>query len=164
MFWCIALKLSKKKTFNLKYGALEDQFKDKKNLTARHLRETIIKIRNEKLPNPEVTPNAGSFFKNPIVSIEIYQKIKASYPNIPSYRVCDSTCKIPAGWLIEHAGWKGKKYEKVGVHPKQALVLVNFNNAKGSDLLLLAHDIQHDIEKKFAIKLDIEPAIYPSTA
>ena len=156
----ITVRLHKLAVFKLDYTALENALPcAKEDITGAQVRETVIKMRDSKLPNPEVSPNAGSFFKNPIVSIEHYQQLMTSYPEMPAYKLDDKQVKVSAAWLIHKAGWKGKRYLRVAVDDKQALVLVNHNKAKGDDLLHLANDIKSSIKERYAINLEIEPRI-----
>ena len=128
--------------------------------TARQLREVIIDIRNAKLPDPKVEGNAGSFFMNPIVSRERFEAIRKDYPAMPFYEVRngqgDSSYKIPAGWMIDQCGWKGKTIGPAGVHSRQALVLVNKGGATGSDIVKLMKAVQHDVSELFGISLQPE--------
>jgi UDP-N-acetylmuramate dehydrogenase len=116
----------------------------------------VIAIRQSKLPNPAELANAGSFFKNPVISQAHYDELTQHYPQLPCYPVDAQHCKVPAAWLLDNAGWKGYRGERVGVHEKQALVLVNFNGS-GDDILALAARIQSDIAARFGIELEIEP-------
>lgn len=125
--------------------------------TAQQMRQTIIDIRNAKLPDPKVMGNAGSFFMNPIVSREKYEHLATQYADMPHYVVDDSHEKIPAGWLIEQCEWKGKTMGRAGVHDKQALVLVNRGGATGQEIVSLCQAIQHDVKEKFGI--DIHPEV-----
>ncbi len=125
--------------------------------TPQQLRDTIIAIRNAKLPDPKVTGNAGSFFMNPIVSRRQYEQLAQRYPGMPHYHVDDDHEKIPAGWMIEQCGWKGKSMGRAGVHDKQALVLVNRGGATGADIVALCKAIQHDVKQMFDI--DIHPEV-----
>lgn len=151
----VVFKLSKSPTTNTSYGAINEILKQKNivNPSIKDISEAICEIRRSKLPDPEVIGNAGSFFKNPSVSISKYELLKKEFPTIPSYPIDDSQVKIPAGWLIEQGGWKGKTFENYGVHKNQALVLVNYGNATGQEILNLSINIQKDIEHKFGIKL-----------
>lgn len=139
----------------LEYGgirqALAERGFDETNLTAEQLRQTIIEIRRAKLPEPSELGNAGSFFTNPIVPRERYQQLSAEYPNIPHYEVDAQRVKIPAGWMIEQCGWKGKTLGRAGVYEKQALVLVNRGGATGADIQALCEQIQADVKAKFGI-------------
>ena len=121
------------------------------------LRQAIIDIRNAKLPDPKVEGNAGSFFMNPIVQRSKFEALQALYPDMPHYIIDAKRVKIPAGWMIEQCGWKGKALGRAGVHHKQALVLVNKGGAEGRDVLALCHRIQGDVKAKFGI--DIYPEV-----
>ena len=142
---------------NLDYGGLRQALPKKGieeyNATSEQLRNTIIDIRREKLPDPTVLGNAGSFFMNPIVSRDVYERIAKDYPQVPFYDVDDDRVKIPAGWMIEQCGWKGKAKGNAGVYEKQALVLVNIGHATGEDISDLCETIQADVEAKFGIKI-----------
>ena len=118
--------------------------------------KAIIHIRNSKLPNPKEIGNCGSFFKNPVIDQEKLKEIKKNYPEIINYPVSKTHVKIAAGWLIDKAGWKGKTFGNYGVHKKQALVLVNYGNAKGKELYELSEKIILDIQNKFKITLERE--------
>lgn len=124
--------------------------------TARQLRQAIITIRRAKLPDPAQTGNAGSFFKNPIVDSELFRQLNAQYPLMPHYAAGEGEVKIPAAWLIEQCGWKGKALGRAGVYGKQALVLVNLGSATGNDILQLCRAIQADVEQRFGIRLQPE--------
>lgn len=125
--------------------------------TAQQLRDVIIDIRNAKLPDPKVEGNAGSFFMNPIVTKARYEKLVAKFPELPHYRVDSRHVKIPAGWMIEQCGWKGKSLGRAGVHDKQALVLVNRGGATGAEIVALSDAIRNDVKEKFDI--DILPEV-----
>ena len=125
--------------------------------TASQLRDVIIDIRRSKLPDPEVMGNAGSFFVNPIVPRSKYEQLAMAYPNMPHYDVSDDKVKIPTGWMIEQCGWKGRSLGQVGVHSRQALVLVNFGGASGNDIVNLYKRIANDVYVKFGI--DIHPEV-----
>lgn len=124
--------------------------------TAQQVRETIIDIRNAKLPDPKVTGNAGSFFMNPIVPREKYEQLAAQYEGMPHYEVDDDHVKIPAGWMIEQCGWKGRSMGRAGVHDKQALVLVNHGGATGKEIVALCEAVQQDVKEKFGIEIHPE--------
>lgn len=124
--------------------------------TAKELRDIIIEIRNAKLPDPKVTGNAGSFFMNPIVGVDKFKKLNDEYPNMPYYEVSKTSYKIPAGWMIEQCGWKGKRLGNAGVHDKQALVLINCGGATGQDIIKLCETIRHDVFDKFGIEINPE--------
>ena len=155
----VSYRLSRTFTPHLDYGNIRAEL-EKKGIaepTAQQLRDVIIDIRNAKLPDPKVMGNAGSFFMNPIVSREKYEVLAATYENMPHYPVDEAHEKIPAGWMIDQCGWKGKKMGRAGVHDKQALVLVNCGGATGEDIVLLCRQIQHDVKAKFGI--DIYPEV-----
>lgn len=143
---------------NTSYGAIESELEAQNitNPTIRDVSNAVINIRQSKLPDPKKIGNSGSFFKNPVISKDQFDKLKADYPNIPSYPVSDTEIKVPAGWLIEQAGFKGKRFGDYGVHEKQALVLVNYDNASGKDIYALAQKIQQTILDTFGISLEIE--------
>ncbi|MBQ7421154.1 MAG: UDP-N-acetylmuramate dehydrogenase [Prevotella sp.] len=143
----------------LDYGNIRAELKRKavENPTAKMLRQTIIDIRNAKLPDPNVEGNAGSFFMNPIVSREKYEELVAQYPEMPHYTIDDRREKIPAGWMIDLCGWKGKSLGRAGVHSKQALVLVNRGGATGQDIVDLCETIRKDVWNRFGI--DIHPEV-----
>lgn len=144
---------------HLDYGNIRAEL-ERKGITAptaQQLRETIIDIRNAKLPDPKVTGNAGSFFMNPVVSREKYEELAARFVDMPHYKVDSQHEKIPAGWMIDQCGWKGKSLGRAGVHPKQALVLVNLGGATGHEIVALCTAIQQDVKAKFGI--DIYPEV-----
>ena len=149
------------KTFkpHLDYGNIRAELERKgiENPTAQQVRDTIIGIREAKLPDPKVTGNAGSFFMNPIVSREKYEQLAEQYENMPHYEVDADHIKIPAGWMIDQCGWKGKSLGRAGVHDKQALVLVNRGGATGAEIVTLCETIQADVKAKFGI--DIYPEV-----
>lgn len=124
--------------------------------TAAQLRQVIIDIRNAKLPDTKVEGNAGSFFVNPVVSREKYEKLAAKYPGMPHYMIDDCHEKIPAGWLIEQCGWKGRTLGRAGVHHRQALVLVNKGGATGEEVLRLCETVKADVRRKFGIEIHSE--------
>jgi UDP-N-acetylmuramate dehydrogenase len=119
--------------------------------TARQLRQTVIDIRNAKLPDPKVTGNAGSFFMNPVVSRAAYEELASRYPDMPHYYIDADHEKIPAGWMIDQCGWKGRSLGRAGVHDKQALVLVNLGGATGDEIVRLCEAIRQDVQSKFGI-------------
>lgn len=155
----VTFKLTKKNhQLNTKYGAIETELKNKgiENPTIQEISKAVIAIRESKLPNPKELGNSGSFFKNPIVSRIDFIQILKKYPEMPFYEVNENEVKIPAGWLIEQAGFKGKRYGNTGIHKNQALVLVNYGNAKGIEVWQLAQKIQKEILEKFNIKIETE--------
>ena len=140
------------------YGAIESELTKQgiSNPTSKDVSNAVIAIRSSKLPNPKELGNAGSFFKNPVVPIETYNKIKEVYLDVPSYPIDEKSVKVPAGWLIETAGWKGKQVGACGVHKNQALVLVNYGGATGNEIYKLSTAIIEDIVHKFGITLERE--------
>ena len=144
---------------DLEYGAIKRMIADEgvrpEDVTAQLLRDTIIKIRREKLPDPHDTGSAGSFFMNPVVDTAVYESLFKQYPEMPHYDV-EGGVKIPAGWMIERCGWKGKSLGRAGVYPKQALVLVNNGGATGQDIVRLCNAIIDDVRGKFGITLHPE--------
>ena len=126
------------------------------NPTLQDISNAVISIRNSKLPNPKELGNSGSFFKNPVISKEHFGKLQQRYPSIPSYPISETAIKVPAGWLVEQSGFKGKRFGDAGVHEKQALVLVNYGEASGMEILNLATKIQQTVLKKFEVALEIE--------
>lgn len=153
----VVFSLKKQATLKLEYGAIRETLEAKgiTNPGIRDVSQAVIEIRQSKLPNPKEIGNAGSFFKNPTISEEHFATLKNAFPTIPGYPN-EEGVKVPAGWLIEQAGWKGKRQGEVGVHAKQALVLVNFGNGKGEEIKNLASEIQKSIQSKFGIELQPE--------
>ena len=133
--------------------------RDIANITPQDLSDTICTIRRSKLPDPEEIANAGSFFKNPIISRRRHRELTKRFPELPAYAVDEQQVKIAAGWMIENCGWKGRRMGACGVYPQQALVLVNYGGATGRDILNLAETVQASVEKRFAIRLHPEPLI-----
>ncbi|MBP6459798.1 MAG: UDP-N-acetylmuramate dehydrogenase [Crocinitomicaceae bacterium] len=154
----VSFKLSLIKSLNTKYGAIDSELANKgiSNPSIKDVSDAVIAIRQSKLPDPKVLGNAGSFFKNPVVPISIHQKILSSYPSVPAYPVIEGFVKIPAGWLIETAGWKGKRMGNCGVHVNQALVLVNYGTATGQEVFDLSTALIQDVKNKFGIELERE--------
>lgn len=154
----VTYKLSKTYNPKLDYGNIRVALAAKgiDNPKAMQLRETIIDIRNAKLPDPKVLGNAGSFFMNPVVPTHKYNQLAQQYVGMPHYTIDSEYEKIPAGWLIEQCGWKGKALGKAAVHNKQALVLVNCGGATGSEVVQLYKTIQHDVKQKFDIEIKPE--------
>ncbi|MEZ4912373.1 MAG: UDP-N-acetylmuramate dehydrogenase [Saprospiraceae bacterium] len=144
------------------YGAIDQVLKEKNidNPTIKDVSNAVISIRQSKLPNPNEIGNAGSFFKNPVISQNQFEDLQTLYPMMPFYPLNESNVKIPAGWLIETAGLKGYRQGNVGVHNRQALVLVHFGNAKGKDVLDLANHVIDSVFKKFQIELHPEVNIW----
>lgn len=143
---------------HINYGTIASELEAMNivNPTIQEISKTVISIRESKLPNPKVIGNCGSFFKNPIVSKAQFNKLLKNFKDLPSYPVSDDEVKIPAGWLIEKSGFKGKRFGNYGVHKNQALVLVNYGNANGSDILNLSKLIQKTILRIFGISIEAE--------
>lgn len=140
------------------YGAIKNQL-EAENITSPTIRDVsnaVIAIRKSKLPDPKEIGNSGSFFKNPVISQEHYLELQEQFPKIPGYKVSDSEIKVPAGWLIETSGFKGKRFNNYGVHEHQALVLVNYGGADGDEIYNLAVLIQKTVSRLFDINLIIE--------
>lgn len=155
----VSFQLTKNEhNLNTSYGAIEIELASKKitKPTLKNISDAVIAIRQSKLPDPAKIGNSGSFFKNPVISKELFNSLQNKYPKIPSYVISKTEIKVPAGWLIEQAGFKGKRFGNYGVHEKQALVLVNYGDASGKDIYALAQKIQETIKQKFAINLEIE--------
>lgn len=155
----VIYRLSKHFVPDLDYGNIRVSLaaKEIENPTAQQLRDVIIEIRNAKLPDPKVQGNAGSFFMNPIVEKAKYEELAALYPGMPHYTIDAEREKIPAGWMIDQCGWKGKSLGRAGVHDKQALVLVNRGGATGQEIVNLCETIRKDVKQKFGI--DIHPEV-----
>lgn len=154
----VVFRLSRKHTYKLDYGKLKEAVETKGEVSLKSIREAVIEIREAKLPDPDKIGNAGSFFKNPVVNETHLQLIQKDYPKAPYYTQEDGY-KIPAGWLIDTAGWKGYRKGDAGVHKHQALVLVNYGEAMPSDVLELAEMICRDVQLKFGIELEMEVTI-----
>lgn len=152
----VTYRLSKRFKPDLSYGNLSSIFAGQEDrLTPAALREAVIGVRRAKLPDPEVTGNAGSFFMNPVVSEDKYRQLLSDYPSMPAYKVAGGV-KLPAGWLIDRCGWKGRSLGRAGVHPKQALVLVNLGGATAEDIMRLAATIEADVADKFGVAIKPE--------
>lgn len=147
---------------HLSYGAIKTVLAGAgiENPTIQDISNAVIKIRSEKLPDPEEIGNAGSFFKNPVIKKKLFAELYEQYPDIPHYPQSDGTIKLPAAWLIERCGWKGKRVGNTGTHVRQALVLVNYGNAKGAEIYTLAQEIQESVCQKFKISLEMEVNIW----
>ncbi|MFV1450665.1 UDP-N-acetylmuramate dehydrogenase [Maribacter sp. HS] len=148
----------KNHNINSDYGAIENQLLKESisNPTIKDISNAVIAIRQSKLPDPKELGNSGSFFKNPIVTKEIFTRFSTTYPEAPFYKVSEDYYKIPAGWLIEQCGFKGKRFGDAGVHKNQALVLVNYDSATGKDILDLAAKIIKEVKRKFEIEISPE--------
>lgn len=155
----ITVKLSKKPKLKLDYGDIKLKLKEQgiKKPNIRQVAEIIRKIRDSKLPNPAVLANAGSFFKNPEISVSAFKKLQARFPEIKFFPSASlGKIKIPAGWLIEQAGLKGKHFGPVGMYEKQALILVNYGGASAKQILAHVERVQKDVDKKFGLKIEPE--------
>jgi UDP-N-acetylmuramate dehydrogenase len=155
----VTLTLTKKDHhFNVSYGAIQDVLREKgvQEFTLPAVSDAVIEIRKKKLPDPLFIGNAGSFFKNPSIDPALFEELKRDYPAIPSFPGENDLIKIPAAWLIEQCGWKGKTIGNIGVHKHQALVLVNYGNGDGKKIWQLAMDIQSSVREKFGIVLQPE--------
>nr|WP_298169262.1 UDP-N-acetylmuramate dehydrogenase [uncultured Pseudomonas sp.] len=155
----VRFALSRSAALHLDYGPVRQRLAEQgiAEPAAMDVSRAICAIRSEKLPDPAQLGNAGSFFKNPLVSAEQAERLRAEYPDLVAYPQADGRVKLAAGWLIERAGWKGFRDGDAGVHRLQALVLVNYGQATGSQLLALARRIQADIVQRFAVELEMEP-------
>ncbi|MFD2200684.1 UDP-N-acetylmuramate dehydrogenase [Shivajiella indica] len=153
----VVFKLKKKPEFQVEYGTIKETLLEMgiKDLTLKHISDAIIHIRQSKLPDPKVIGNAGSFFKNPTISQSSFDRLKREYPNIPGFPNQEGV-KVPAAWLIEQTGWKGKTFGKIGVHKNQPLVLVNYGGGEGEEIKLLSQKIQESVKVKFGIDLHPE--------
>lgn len=154
----VTYRLSKNPVFNISYGAIKNTLDELgiKELTVKAVSDAVCNIRRSKLPDPADIGNAGSFFKNPEIPELQFEDLKKDYPDIPCYKTSPGMVKIPAGWLNEQCGWKGKVVGNTGVHKNQALVLVNYGKAKGNEIKQLSFDIVRSVKEKFGIELETE--------
>ena len=152
----VAFRLSKRPMLKLDYGNVQSEFELAKGSTPLDLRKVIIGIRSSKLPDPAIHGNAGSFFKNPIVDRTIFSCIRVEYPDVPFYPNEGNQMKIPAAWLIEKSGWKGKQIGNVGTWPTQPLVIVNYGGATGQEIYDFSENIMQDVERIFGVTLERE--------
>jgi len=159
----VTLRLRKKADLQLGYPALQQALAGtpSEQLTPIAVSQAVCQVRQSKLPDPAQTPNAGSFFKNPIVPHDHWHQLQTQYPKLVAYPIDGQQVKLAAGWLIEQAGWKGAQRGPVAVHDKQALVLTNPGRAMGKELLALAGEIQESVWEKFGVRLEVEPRLYP---
>lgn len=157
----VTFKLTTQPIFNVSYGGIQQRIDEKElELNIRNISESVIHIRQIKLPDPIKIGNAGSFFKNPIIEKPLYDALSLIYEDLPHYPVDSGSIKIPAAWLIEQCGWKGKRMDQIGVHARQPLVLVNYGEGKGIEILKLSEQIQSSIQKKFGIELAREINVF----
>ena len=156
----IRLRLSRTKPLQLGYRDLEDYLGDtvSQELDVLTVAEAVMAIRRRKLPDPEMIPNAGSFFKNPVVPAEHFRELQAAHPDVVGYPQ-NGTVKLAAAWLIDQSGWKGYRNARVGVHNRQALVLINHSGGTGRDVLELASEISQSVQERFGVNLEMEPGI-----
>jgi UDP-N-acetylmuramate dehydrogenase len=155
----VILQLNKKPIFHLEYGAICDKIVGKP-LSIKTISDAVIAIRQEKLPDPQFIGNAGSFFKNVIVSENKFLTLQQAFPKMPHFAEPNGTVKIPSAFLIEACGFKGKRFGDVGVHAHQALVLVNYGNGTGAELKALSEKIQQAVMEKFGVELTTEVNVY----
>ena len=151
----VTLRLAKQPIFHTSYGDLQEVLAAKgvKQLSIQAISDAVVHIRQQKLPDPTLIGNAGSFFKNPIVDQQVANRLKNEYPSLPIYPQTNDQVKLPAAWLIEQCGWKGYRRGAVGVYSHQALILVNYGGASGQEIYQLAQDIQQSVAQKFGIQL-----------
>jgi len=154
----VTFKLNKKPNLNTSYGAIEQELEKMgiKELSIQAISKAVCNIRSSKLPNPAEIGNAGSFFKNPEVARVKYETLKIEFPGIVGYELENGNVKLAAGWLIEQCGWKGKTFGDAGVHKLQALVLVNYANAKGNEIYDLSQKIMDSVKEKYSVELERE--------
>lgn len=154
----VTFRLLKKPEFNTSYGAIQETLDEMgvEKLTSKAISDAVIQIRQSKLPDPKEIGNAGSFFKNPSIDKIDYEGLKAEFASIPGYHLPENKVKVPAAWLIDQSGWKGKTFGQIGVHKNQPLVLVNYGGGKGQDIKELAFKIQASVAKNFGIELTPE--------
>lgn len=153
----VCFKLTQTPVFHVDYGAIQDVLKEKgvEKLSIQAVSEAVIAIRKSKLPDPKELGNAGSFFKNPTIPVHQFEQLKSGFPSIPGYSTPEGV-KVPAGWLIEQSGWKGKRLGNVGVHAKQALVLVNYGEGTGEEIKNLSEQVRASVRNQFGIELNPE--------
>lgn len=155
----VTVELAKQPRWVLDYAGIRESLDAEVPITARLISETVCKLRQNKLPNPDTLGNVGSFFKNPIIAATQYQQLAEKYPGMPAWQVDANRYKISAAWLIEQRGWKGKRRGDTGVYPEHALVMVNYGHANGVELWQLARDIIQSVEEYYDVRLEPEPLI-----
>lgn len=158
----VHFRLSIVPRLNIDYGSVNDEVKRFGEVTLSNVRQAVINIRKSKLPDPAEIGNAGSFFKNPVVESSVAESLKSEFPGIPLYPDKQGFTKIPAGWLIEQCGWKGKRKGDTGVHEKQSLVIVNYGKATGKDIYELSESVRSSVKMKFGIYLEREVEVVSS--
>lgn len=154
----VYFRLLKQPKLVMDYGDLKQAMAD--DISPENLQRQIIAIRQSKLPDPQEFPNVGSFFKNPVIDVELFSQLQEKNPNIPHYPQANGSVKVPAGWLIEQAGWKGKRLGAVGMFERQALVLVNYADATLDDVQATYRAVQEDVWQQFAVRLEPEPVLF----
>lgn len=154
----VVFKLRKKPLFNISYGAIREELEklNVQDLSIKAVSDAVIRIRSSKLPDPALIGNAGSFFKNPTVTREAFERLQKEFEHIVGYTNADGSVKLAAGWLIEQCGWKGFRRGDAGCHEHQALVLVNYGNASGSEIYALSEEIYQSVQQKFGVTLERE--------
>lgn len=153
----VSFNLNKTPNYNTQYGDIESEIKNLgMSISTKSIFHAVVNIRNRKLPNPAIIGNSGSFFKNPIISNKQFKKIQKEFPEIVAYRLSQQKIKIAAAWMIDSCGWKGYRKGDAGVHKKQALVLVNFGNATGREIISISKKIQDSVHHKFGIEIKPE--------
>jgi UDP-N-acetylmuramate dehydrogenase len=158
----LRLQDAEKAKVSVEYGAIRQVLEEKKidKPTVKDVSDAVIEIRQSKLPDPKVLGNSGSFFKNPVISKKHFLSVQKNFPDIVFYDLPDETVKVPAGWLIEHAAWKGKRIGNTGSHARQALVLVNYGGATGMEIKALSDDIIASVKAKYDIELEREVNVW----
>lgn len=154
----VTLQLQKNPKFNMSYGAIQETLASmRQEPSLQAISDAVVHIRRSKLPDPKILGNAGSFFKNPVITASHFESLQQHFPTIPHYPTEQADAiKISAAWLIEQCGWKGKRIGDIGIHEKQALILVNYGGGKGDAILDLAHQIQHSVQTRFDVLLNPE--------
>jgi UDP-N-acetylmuramate dehydrogenase len=153
----VTFRLKKQPDYQLDYQHLREAVLQRGEINLANIRSTVISIRESKLPDPSITGNAGSFFMNPVIPKEKFEELQVSYPTMPHYPASETEVKVPAGWLIEQCGWKGRSVGNVGVHSRQALVIINLGGATGPEVAGLAAQIRENVFQRFGI--DITPEV-----
>jgi UDP-N-acetylmuramate dehydrogenase len=158
----VELVLSKVPDLQLAYPALKESISDiaAAELNPQRVFDAVVAIRQAKLPDPAVIPNAGSFFKNPILSVVEFESLFVKADSVPHYPQSDGSIKVPAGWLIEKCGWKGRRIGDLGIHPEHSLVIINYGEKDGSVLLNLAEQLKRDVFAQYGVTLEVEPRVY----
>lgn len=154
----VIYRLNKRPVYNISYGAIQQELEAMKvqDLNIRSIAQAVMNIRTSKLPDPKQIGNAGSFFKNPEIEARLFEKLQLEFPSIVGYKLENGNVKLAAGWLIEQCGWKGYRKGDAGCHAKQALVLVNYGNAKGNEIYDLSTEILESVKNKFGVSLERE--------